>query len=357
MAISGRLRRILMVLSGAVVFWMVGSAAWAQGWASVDTRLLMVLHPTMGNFDYSNGRFFRQSFTTGRAKDFHVKLDEARQVSEQQVAKWKSEEAKFVRAHGELSLSREQTMNDLLTKVASKTYNVRDKQKMVEEYHARFEQKFRELDQQLAHVRSKILEAQEIAYSPIYLTTPETMQKIGEIKREIKEYVAAVAKERGISVVLDSSLGARPDYDPRVRSVPVGLQDGNFDVVSSALFHDISTFEIGPQPPIYRDDGGKVVAVPLPQAHVAFGMSFGKADGLKKFLQLRQFLPSFAAQFTPGNLFIMGGNDLTAMVAKRIFDRYQIPDTMKNSYMVLIRNFLAIENSEYNEGPVPRYPE
>ncbi|HMM61149.1 MAG TPA: hypothetical protein PKC25_13565, partial [Candidatus Rifleibacterium sp.] len=30
------------------------------GWATVDTRILLMLHPEMNGFDYSNGRFFRE---------------------------------------------------------------------------------------------------------------------------------------------------------------------------------------------------------------------------------------------------------------------------------------------------------
>jgi hypothetical protein len=89
--------------------------------------------------------------------------------------------------------------------------------------------------------------------------------------------------------------------------------------------------------------------------HRLIGGAYAKLDNLRKVTQLRSYLVPVAAEYTPGSLFITGGTDLTAHVAQEIFKNYQIPESLKKSYLQVIRDFQNIESTSYREDP-PRYP-
>ena len=68
-----------MILIFSAMTGPVCISAAEGGWATVDTRILLMLHPEMKGFDYNNGRFFREEgeknieTTIGELKAAHEK--------------------------------------------------------------------------------------------------------------------------------------------------------------------------------------------------------------------------------------------------------------------------------------------
>ncbi|MBU1108028.1 MAG: hypothetical protein KKB51_15250 [Candidatus Riflebacteria bacterium] len=332
------------------LFALIAAAALpahAQGWASVDTRLLMVLHPQMGNFDYSAARFFRQAFSPDRNEQLFQELNKATKEADKKLSIFRRKESAMLEKRADLLLERDETINDLSEKAASEAYNIRGKYERVAEYEKRYEEKLAALDRELKDLYLSIDAVKDEAYAPIYLTRQETTNRLSDIKRDVKNMTQQVAAQHGISVVFDSSFGLRP-VKQEGKSANLYVQNDDFDVLSSSLFHDLLNFTVSPPP-----DAAQIGAT---TDHMLIGGAYAKLDTLRKITQLRSYLLPFAGEFTPGSIFLVGGNDITANVAQKIFEQYKIPETLKASYLMVIRDFLNVENSPYIESP-PRYPD
>lgn len=319
----------------------------AQGWASVDTRLLMVLHPQMGNFDYSVGRFFRQAWSAARNDQLYQELNKAAENTGQKMASLMRKEAALIEKRANLLLERDETINELAEKAASETYNIRGKYERVAEYEKRYAEKLTALDRELSDLYLSIEVVRDESYAPIYLSRIETTNRLTEVKRDIKTLTQQVATQYGFAVVFDSSFGLRPAKQEG-KSSSLYVQNDDFDVLSSSLFHDLINFNMDTPP-----DAAKIGAT---AEHMMVGSTYAKLDNLRKVMQLRSYLLPFAAEFTPGAIFMVGGNDITAYVAQRLFEQYKVPETLKASYLMVVKEFLNIENSQYQEKP-PRYPD
>lgn len=325
----------------------LSSTSYAQGWASVDSRLLMVLHPQMSNFDYSVGRFFRQPLSATRNEQLYKELNAAAEKTGKKLASLMRKESVLIEKRANLLLERDETINDLSEKAASETYNIRGKYERVAEYEKRYAEKLTALDMEINELYLSVEAVNDEAYAPIYLSRIETTNRLTEVKRDIKNLTQQVATQYGIAVVFDSSFGLRP-AKREGKQASLYVQNHDFDVLSSSLFHDLLNFSINLPP-----EAAKIGAT---AEHVMVGSAYARIDNLRKVMQLRSYLLPFASEFTPGAIFMVGGNDITAHVAQRIFEQYKVPETIKASFLMVVREFLNIENSQYKETP-PRYPD
>jgi hypothetical protein len=66
-------------------------------------------------------------------------------------------------------------------------------------------------------------------------------------------------------------------------------------------------------------------------------------SNLTQYLEFRNYLPEKVADFSHGRLFISGGTDLTPWVARQLFEKYKIPESVKNSFMLALRNYLDFD--------------
>ncbi|HAE37042.1 MAG TPA: hypothetical protein DCG57_00195, partial [Candidatus Riflebacteria bacterium] len=112
------------------------------------------------------------------------------------------------------------------------------------------------------------------------------------------------------------------------------------DIVSAAMFHSFANLTIDPE--LQKNLTGPEGA-PLPPEHLTVGRSLGMRSNLTQYLDFRNYMPEKVADFSHGRLFLSGGTDLTPWVARQLFDRYKVPEFVKNSFMQLIRNYLDIE--------------
>lgn len=378
----------LLIAAGSLL--VVVPASGQDGWATVDTRILLMLHPQMNGFDYSNGRFFRDQ--TGRKdvtrvindlKAAHEKADKDTKALKEQQQKLFAERFQLVqqqtRATGSLApgdleklqkekasldsalqeLNRQAPANrdaerlfaarkvDLADRIAILNerltgLNSADNQ---EKLAAELQEKIAKLDKQLTDLAGQIAAVEEKAVSAVYLTSEETEARLQTIRDEISSLIKKAAAESKVATVIDASFAMRsPERKDRMKMIPA--VDESPDVVSSSLFHSFNNLTIDPelQKNVSGPDGSE-----LPAEHLVVGRAIGMQSNLTQYLEFRHYLPEKVADFSHGRLFISGGTDLTPWVARQLFDRYKVPDSVKNSFMMALRSYL-----NFDKEPVTR---
>ena len=154
------------ITSLVILFTLISCFCYGQGWATIDARLLMILHPRMGNFDYSAGRFFRQSFSAQRNAKLYEALNKATMETERNMAVLIRKEQALIDKRADLLIERDTTINDLAEKAASSTYIMKGKYERVAEYEKRYEKKMQALDAELEALYVQMENTREQAYSP-----------------------------------------------------------------------------------------------------------------------------------------------------------------------------------------------
>ncbi|HOY67433.1 MAG TPA: hypothetical protein PLP29_11120 [Candidatus Ozemobacteraceae bacterium] len=332
----------IVFLFVAVLVSASGAGAAEGGWASVDVRLLLALHPSMASFDYSHDRFFRGNAPSGDAAALGQALQAAWEKAQPKLRELGVRREKLNQSKFEILQRREETMRNLLEKEATQPGQVRDREKQIGEYEDRYTRAMAECDAQLARLEKEFEQAQEEAYTPVYLTKDETARQIASIKQEIEALIAQTAQENRIGVVLDTSFG-RGSLEKNQETVTVPQYPEPSDTLASRLFH---TFSNWAPPPVPETTVPGPNGQPIPaREHVAFAASQNMIQTLERYLEFRPYLTKTAANFSSGNIFLGGGTDLTATVARKIFSRYRVPPEIQNSFQVLIQKYAQFDKT------------
>ena len=376
---------LMMIMAAICLF--VPEAAICQtegGWATVDTRVLLMLHPDMAGFDYANGRFFRDKKLDKDINKVVADLKKAREQAEKESLPLRERQKKLMqdrfalmqqkaralqvlapgdierleRSKVELQAAQRELQRQRPTdRNSEKIYQARKvdlvrRLAAIEEHLTgtgtedqrraqaeKLQQQIAELDKSVAEIAVQIGKIEDKAISAVYLTGEETEARLQQVKDEINSLIQQAAKESKIAVVMDSSFAMRS----RIRKdklTMISAVDEAPDIVSASLFHTFANLTIDPylEKNLTGPDGS-----PLPPEHLTVGRSLGMRSNLKQYLEFRNYMPEKVADFSSGRPFLVGGTDLTPWVARKIFDRYKVPELIKNSFMQLIREYLDIE--------------
>lgn len=354
------------------------------GWATVDTRVLLMLHPDMANFDYSNGRFFREGSLEKDINKVVAGLKKAREQAEKECEPLRARQKKLLQdrfalmqqkaralqvlapgdierlerekvqlqtAYRELERQRPSDRNaekmfsarkaDLenkLTIIQSHLIDTGTDEQRKEKVN-KLQEQIEEIDKNVASIAIQTGKIEDKAISAVYLTGEETEARLKKAKDEINSLIQQAAKESKVAVVMDTSFAMRsPKRKEKLKMIPA--VDEAPDIVSAALFHSFANLTIDAE--LQKNLTGPEGA-PLPPEHLVVGRSLGMRSNLTQYLEFRNYLPENVADFSHGRLFLAGGTDLTPWVARQLFDRYKVPELVKNSFMQLIRNFLDVE--------------
>lgn len=353
------------------------------GWATVDTRILLMLHPQMSGFDYSNGRFFRnpdgldiekavaqlKSAQESAAKEciplrencqklmqqkFAVSQQLTRltgapapgdlenfrrekallEASLQEVKRQKPANREAERLFAARQVDLQDRLNIINSRLAGDMNNLSPDTNEKE-----LKNKLATIETGLRENAEKISAIEEKALAAIYLTSDETEKRLNQITEEIDKLIRKAAEESKIAVVIDNSFAMRtPKRKEKLKMIPA--TDEAPDVVSSSLFHSFNNLTINP------DVAANITGPdnsPLPPEHLVVGRSIGMQSNLTQYLEFRNYLPEKVADFSHGRMIISGGTDLTPWIARQLFDSYKIPDAMKNSFMQALRNYLNFD--------------
>lgn len=371
------------VVALLAVFLGTAFAGMAQGWATVDTRILMMFHPQMSGFDYSNGRFFREN---ARQRDFDKvinQLKSAREKADKQGKELQEEKKRLAAEHfmilqqltrlktglaaGDIEqftkekAALEAAMNELDRQkppsreaeklFAARKVDLRDRIAILTariggagaqndaEAEKALSGKLEIIAKRLGEIDLEFVKIEDEALSAVYLTGSETEKRLQTITSEINALIKAAADEMKVGVVMDTSFAMRsPQRKDKMKMVPA--VDESPDVVSSSLFHSFDNLTVDPYLAANLkgpDDS------PLPPEHLIVGRSLGMQSNLTQYLEFRNYMPERVAGFSTGRLFLSGGTDLTSWVARKLFDRYKVPESVKNSFMLTLRRHLDFE--------------
>ena len=379
--------RFLIIIATAVLSLFAPAIADCQtegGWATVDTRILLMLHPDMAAFDYSNGRFFRDKKLDKDINKVVADLKKAREAGEKECAPLHEKQKKLMQDRFALMQQKARAVQVLApgdlerlerNKVELQTaYKELERQRPTDRnsetiYRARkadimrrleaiqlhltgsgteeqrraqaekLQKQIEELNKTIAEIADQIVKIEDKAIAAVYLTGEETDSRLKKIKDEITSLIQQAARESKIAVVMDSSFAMRS----RVRKDKLSMipaVDEAPDVVSASLFHSFANLTINPylEKNLTGPDGS-----PLPPEHLVVGRSLGMRSNLKQYLEFRNYLPERVADFSGGRPFLVGGTDLTPWVARQFFERYKVPEFVRNSFMQLLREYLDVE--------------
>ena len=353
------------------------------GWATVDTRILLMLHPEMNGFDYSNGRFFREKGERNIEKTIS-ELKAAQERADKENAPLRERQAKLFQerfsliqeksrsdgapAPGDIEkfhkekavlessleeLKRQKPANrDAERLFAARRVDLQARLEIInsrlagaanpeetDKTAAQIDEKIKKIDDELSKSADQIRTNEEKSVQAVYLTSEETAARLTKIRDEIDTLIKKAAEESKIATVIDNSFAMRtPPRQEKLKMIPA--TDEAPDVVSSSLFHSFNNLTIDPA---FAATVSGPEGSPLPPEHLIVGRSLGMQSNLTQYLEFRNYMPERVADFSHGRLFIMGGTDLTPWVARQLFDRYKIPDSVKNAFMVTLRNYLNFD--------------
>lgn len=306
--------------------------------ATVDTRLLLILHPRLANFDYAQGRLYRSDIAKKPREQILKELASCCDKALAAISKISSKRTRIMDQRFQILQRWDETMNSMYTHASSGTTRLRDHDKSMQEFDSRFRAELASCEAALEAVDRETVLAQESALSPLYLSSQETELEMAAAKNEIYQLIAQTAKEQQVSMVLDASFGVTAVcLDPGIACIP--RQSTSFDTTTASLFHQFTNWEAIPPGQIPMADGTKVDAA----AHLAPQRMKNMVDMLQQQLEVRPYIPTGLARFSPGNPFLYGGTDLTAAVALKMFAQYRIPAELKNSFMMFIKNYTSFE--------------
>lgn len=377
----GLVKRLLIIFTFIFMGSLFANPVLAQGLATVDARLLLILHPKMADFDYSNGRFFKTKVKYDNLEDLSLQLSKAREQAEEEnaavaarIKELESEKFEVTRAlireeqffaPGDLKAMQKEKQ-DLETAVLElnrkkietsdeadlQSVKLKDLKERIgnieaalsnsanmeirHEVVAKLKSQIEAINVKIALCADEIRQNNEKAVSIIYFTTEETDEKVATIREELKKLMESTAKAKNLGIIIDNSYALQTKLNKTKNSM-IPAVDENLDVVSASLFHSFVNYEM---------DSALEAILDMPDTtetaaqHLLAGRSDGLENNMKQYLQYREYLPDRLANFTNGNIFLSGGTDITLDCAQKLFADYKVPDSLKRKYLNVLTEHL-----------------
>ena len=350
----------------------------------------------MMDFDYSIGRFYRESTKGLLSNDVWAKMDKARKEAEPKTKELKDKEKelqdqkiellyaleratnRFAPGDIDRLISRKKGLGDALKLLKSTVVSNRTQQEInkakINDLEAQIQEindilldlkpenkeiklKKREeikeaiakIDKDILDVQNKILDIEEQAVSVSYLTTKESNERIEKAKSEIMDLIKKAAKESKFSMVLDTTFAMRSTQRKRRNNV-ISINDDSPDVIGASLFHYFSNLEDDPEMVKHLE---KNLTPEDARDHFVTGKTVGMQSNIKQYLEFRNYIPEQAANFSNGKIFLVGGNDITTYIARQLIDRYNVPNSTKEMLLKTVKDYMNFEIEPYS--PVINY--
>ncbi|MBI3038793.1 hypothetical protein HYY75_07070, partial [bacterium] len=128
-----------------------------QGWASVDTRIILILHPMMANFDYSRGLFFRSNFASKKPEQLQAELEKGWKQAKPLIDSLLLKQSKAMDQRASIMLRRDETLSNMRSKNPGATAErAKDFHKLLAEYENRYSGFLASCDTQLDQIGNEI---------------------------------------------------------------------------------------------------------------------------------------------------------------------------------------------------------
>jgi hypothetical protein len=307
------------------------------GWGQVDSMLLLALHPGMATFDFLQGRFLRPSFSSASPEGHRLqaRADQGRA----RLARLTSERERARQNHLAIVMRRENTLREMMEREATHRGQLRDHDQQFREYERRYEASMAEAAKRLNQVENELNEAQDDVSAPFFLTRQETDKRLAELQKELLAVIDHVARQRGLSVVLDPTFaGSVPQRTPAVDGAEMPSPDFTGPRQFQLFWNYTPTTTFGSVP---GPDGQPVSG----EQHISSALYRSMVQNMQTYLGRLSFLTPALARLSFGtpSAFVTGGEDITETVASTLFSRYRVAADLQQRLIALIRSYRAFE--------------
>ena len=376
-----------------VLCLFINCKTYSQIFATVDTRILLILHPSMICYDYNYQAFFRDQTpqknffdTLKKVQDAKAKAEKENEIINKEIDQLDKEcnkisiellREKETFAPGDITRYKREreALKSALTEQKKQKVENQNQIKLQQDKIQTMEHKIAELDSVLNNRANRVPNEENIkkynellerlynkigelelkkldnldkAMSELYLTPKETKERLNKISEEIKNIINEVAEKENCSLVIDNSFSIRnPNNKKENVIVADNLQP---DVVSSSLFHSFNYFDLEPNE---EDSSGIVIGSNMSKEkfieHLTIGRSVALESNLKQYLFYKDYVPEKVANFTFGHLFLSGGKDITSKCAEQLFKKYNIPEYTRQRFEPVLVEYIN-GNKELSKG-------
>ena len=270
------------------------------GLATVDYSILLAFHPAMARYDFTFQRFFLPETNLSdpaKMEQIRKKMGEkalAGQTTEVEVDR---DRQRVIREMQQLEIGSRQTISNMLKE-----------NKDVGSFQRTYSFKQQELNNRLAELDRRYLDAQEAGLELLYLSREKSDQFLAKVFQEIDRHLAAVSQERGGVAIVDRSFMAPPAVTLRP-APPIG----DMDISTADLYNQLLGFSFA-QPPAGSGPPGHM-------ERVVEGVESRFKDSFQRYLSQAPALRPVVANLR-GRMVLAGGEDLTGTVLGRVLDAY-----------------------------------
>ncbi|HOT30296.1 MAG TPA: hypothetical protein PLU72_19140 [Candidatus Ozemobacteraceae bacterium] len=314
------------------------------GIAQADLRLLLMLHPSMMGYDFTLNRFLKVS--PGQKAAYKAAEDEIarrRPEVDKALQTLQLERSKLLREAGSARIAASiraapvTTLNEsaqvpLFDPAASSTKTVEAStiDKHLEPDGAAgvslsAERAIISSEKRLAEIDARIQAQYDRLLEPLYHPTTETGKIFNGILSEVKSIIADVARQRGISTVMNAcpiTSGSPRQLRNPGATLPSGDHSRAFDHLFEALLN--TEFDAITLPPL--PDTQRVLA----------GIGMTITEPLRAYLAKSPALAPLMESPETGHLFLYGGVDLTAPAATVLMTKYKFPAGIQQLVLSII---------------------
>lgn len=327
--------RLVICMSWVLTLLTITPAGYAQSnavWGMVDTRLVLILHPGMAEFDFTRGRFFRISPAKTTKQALQEALNKGIVGIQPKLADLRLRQSEIVAARTTHLLALDAELTEIRAQrpkgAASGVLELSLKKE--HDLQNRLTQGLATIDAQLAVVDAQIANLWEKTGDELYLTAAESGERMNRILREIGEHVVAVSRETGVPFVVDVGWGMR-SLRKAEDMISIPVQNDAVNLLDTMVFHLFTNWS-GPRERLQSPQQEKAWSL------FAAGLDDKGQETVKRVVKRNPHISTGLAAFTPGRTLLRGGYDLTPAIARRLFSAYAIPEQLKNSYMTLLKD-------------------
>lgn len=304
----GILFSLVCLLQHLPVHCFAQSAATA-GFATIDYRTCLALHPAMADFDFAAGRFTK----AGIKRNDHKAMEAMYQAMTQKRKAIEPRRLELERKRAALQLQ----LNNLdLTQIQGIVSPGKKDSSGFPQATAlsgsALEARRRDLWNRVAEIDQSLDGLNDGIWNDLFMTRDQTDRLLQQIVKEVDSAIKDVAAQYRIEAVIDDTLQAA--------SLPVELMQ---NVPESTPLWTNSVYRIALDSP-FPTPGKSSMA-----NHWAGELQRNLERQIASYLGQRPEIAALVHGFRAPRLFVMGGVDLTTLVCERIFARYRL-----NPYLI-----------------------
>lgn len=313
-----------LIIAVLLVFCQIIPALAAPAMYFVDYKLLVALHPKMGNFDMVLERHLRSDIN-------FANMDQLNAIN-LQVA------SLSMQAHQRVeTLMRDLDRIDLeLAKIEEKMsgqisgFDNERGQFQGDNTRRAQQTKIAQLHEQRRQIDGKIVQIWDEVLNPLYLSRAQSKQIVEGVLSEVDLMLEAMARQLGGAVIMDSDYQAMPIIPEKVTSAPVvGADPLSIRLYQSLLNSNL----VGDVPDLYKRDPQLAQYASAMRRDIEQSFDRNIAGQISKS-------PLFGQIIRPrGRMVLAGGQnlDLTRQMLEQIFKKYAVRADVASRILALIK--------------------